>query len=172
MRALAVLIALLFLPVAVPAKGDPWKALSIERIDSLNAPDFSLEDLDGNSVTLSGFDGKVVFLNFWATWCPPCKEEMPSMEALYNRFKDEGLAVVAVTSYEGRKKVAKFIKSNAYTFTVLLDSSGMVSREYKAVFIPTTFLIDKNGMVVGKVTGSRNWGSDSAYNLIEELLDR
>ncbi len=93
------------------------------------------------------------------------------MEALHKRFKDKGLVVIAVNSEEGDNKVSKFIKKKGYTFLVLLDSDGSVtSNSYRAIGIPTTYLIDKQGMVVGKAEGARDWDSKESFRLIEEIL--
>ncbi|MBI5874919.1 MAG: redoxin domain-containing protein [Deltaproteobacteria bacterium] len=164
-------------PLNVDAAGqDYWADAGVVRIGDkkpVSAPDFTLSALDGKKVSLKDFKGKAVFLNFWATWCPPCTIEMPSMEALHKRFKDKGLVVIAVNSEEGEKKVSKFIKKKGYTFLVLLDSDGSVSSDsYRAIGFPTTYLIDRQGMVVGKAEGAREWDSKESFRLIEEILKK
>ncbi|HHL39126.1 MAG TPA: TlpA family protein disulfide reductase [Deltaproteobacteria bacterium] len=157
-------------PGAGAAGADPWRELGVERMGPFKAPDFTLDDVDGATVTLSELRGKVVFLNFWATWCPPCKEEMPSMEALHRKFASRGLVVLAVNDYESRDKAASFVKKHGYTFRVPVDPSGKVSEAYRAMLLPTTFIIDRRGMVIGKATGARRWDGPEAFELFGELL--
>lgn len=161
-------------PEIITAGQDYWADAGVVRIGEkkpIPAPDFTLNTLDGKKVSLKEFRGKVVFLNFWATWCPPCVIEMPAMEALHKRFKDKGLIVMAVNSEEGAAKVSKFIKKKSYTFLVLLDSAGSVSADtYRAIGFPTTYLINRRGMVIGKAEGARAWDSQESFGLIEEIL--
>ena len=126
------------------------------------AEDFELEDLKGNRVKLSDYKGQIVFLNFWATWCPPCRAEMPDMEEIYKKYGDKGVAILAVNSTsmelrggtdskKARKQVEEFIESNGYIFPVLLDSDDEVLIKYNNIVpitgIPTTFMIDKKGQI-------------------------
>lgn len=163
-------------PEKAAAGHDYWADAGIVRIGEkkpIPAPDFTLNTLDGKKVSLKDFKGKVVFLNFWATWCPPCVVEMPSIEALHKRFKDKGLVIAAVDSEEDVQKVSKFIKKKGYTFLVLLDSDGAVSSDtYRAIGFPTTYLIDRRGMVIGKAEGARAWDSEEIFRLIEEILKK
>jgi len=158
------------------AEQDYWRDAGVVRIGdkkSVKAPDFVLSTLDGRKVSLKDFRGKAVFLNFWATWCPPCVVEMPSMEALHKRFKGKGLVVLAVNDAENVNKVGSFIKKRGYTFHVLLDSDGLVTDgSYRVVGLPTTYLIDSNGMVVGKAEGVRAWDSPESFRLMEEIIKR
>jgi peroxiredoxin len=122
------------------------------------APNFSLEDLSGKKANLKQYRGKVVFLNFWATWCGPCKEEMPSMEALYQKFKERGFVFLTISvDYEEKKKVKEFIDKHHYTFPVLIDSKGFTLDFYGVKGIPTTILIDKKGRMVGRAIGPKDW---------------
>jgi len=158
------------------AEQDYWRDAGVVRIGdkkSVKAPDFVLSTLDGRKVSLKDLRGKAVFLNFWATWCPPCVVEMPSMEALHKRFKGKGLVVLAVNDAENVNKVGSFIKKRGYTFHVLLDSDGLVTDgSYRVVGLPTTYLIDSNGMVVGKAEGVRAWDSPESFRLMEEIIKR
>ncbi len=126
--------------------------------------DFSLEALDGKKVSLSSFKGKVVLLSFWATWCGPCKQEMPAMEKLYQKLKGRGFEVVAVDMMEDRATVAAFVKTSGYTFPVLLDTTGEVGGNglYAARAIPTNYIVDKAGKIVGRKIGIDGpaWTSD------------
>jgi thiol-disulfide isomerase/thioredoxin len=121
--------------------------------------DFSLPLVSGKTQSLAALAGKVVFLNFWATWCPPCREEMPSMEKLYQRFKSEGLEFFAVDIQEGKKEVEAFIKERGFTFPVALDAEGSAAATYGIRSIPTTFIIDKSGNIIAAAIGGRKWDS-------------
>ncbi|MFC1496372.1 TlpA family protein disulfide reductase [Candidatus Margulisiibacteriota bacterium] len=134
------------------------------------APDITVEDFNGKKVKLSDFRGKVVMLNFWATWCPPCRKEMPSMELLYDGMKDEDFVMMAVSMGEEKAKVKKFIDDNDYTFPVYLDKNRKASAKYSVTGIPTTLLIDKNGKIAYKKVGGEDWNSKENVDRIERLL--
>ena len=111
------------------------------------APDFELSSLDGKVVSLSDFRGKPVFLNFWATWCGPCRFEMPFIQKMYEGLSNEGLVVLAVNVQENPTRVKEFVESFGLTFPVLLDTNSEVRLAYNIRGIPTTFFIDKNGII-------------------------
>ncbi len=111
------------------------------------APDFTLTDLEGNSVTLSEYRGKVVFINFWATWCPPCRAEMPEIEAIYQEYKDKGVVVIGVDILEPEDVVRQFVEQGGYSWIFVLDATGAVSDDYKITAIPTSFFIDREGVI-------------------------
>jgi peroxiredoxin len=138
--------------------------------------DFTLKSLDGSSVSLSSFKGKVVLLSFWATWCGPCKLEMPEMQALYEKLKGRGFEIVAVDMMEDKATVSSFIKKNGYTFPVLLDSTGEVGGAglYDARAIPTNYIIDKAGRIVGRKIGvdGPSWTSSERTAVFESLLSQ
>jgi thiol-disulfide isomerase/thioredoxin len=119
------------------------------------APGFALPTSGGQTVVLSSFRGRVVFLNFWATWCPPCRLEMPAMERLHQDFKDQGLVILAVDIEESPKLVAKFMKEFRLTFPALLDADSRMSSRYGVRGLPTTVLIDRQGRSVGRAIGPR-----------------
>lgn len=147
------------------------KKLGIERAEKvLRAPDFTLEDLSDKRLGLKDLRGKVVFLNFWATWCVPCREEMPAMEKLYRELKGQGLEVVAINVQESKKEVRKFLAELGVAFTVLLDKDGKVSEEYGTWAIPLSYFINRRGEFIGKVNGSRQWDSQEAGAFFQELL--
>ena len=136
------------------------------------APDFTLTDMQGKQVTLAQFRGKVVILNFWATWCPPCREEMPSMERLSQQFKDQGLVLLAVNVEEdGFEAVSSFLNKNPYSFPILLDTAVDVQNLYQVYRFPESFLIDRNGNVVDKIIGGRDWMSAPILAKIKLLLN-
>ena len=118
------------------------------------APDFVLEDMNGNNVQLSDLRGKGVFLNFWGTWCKPCEKEMPYMERQYSHFKNLGVEILAVNIGESDIAIESFVNRHALTFPILKDKDRTVTEAYDITPIPTTFLIDKNGKVLKVITGS------------------
>jgi cytochrome c biogenesis protein CcmG/thiol:disulfide interchange protein DsbE len=124
-----------------------------------DAPDFSLPNLDDKTVKLSDYRGKVVFLNFWATWCKPCREEMPSMEVLYKNFERDGLVILAVSidRVTTKKDIPPFVKGLSLTFPVLVDSWGQTDKRYKLMGVPETYIIDQQGVLREKVIGPRDW---------------
>ncbi|WZL72573.1 TlpA disulfide reductase family protein [Clostridiaceae bacterium 35-E11] len=113
------------------------------------APDFTLENMQGEQVTLSELKGKNVLINFWATWCPYCIEEMPDLQKLYNENKDNDFVVLAIDVGEPRSDVEEYLSENPYEFPVLLDKDGKVSMQYLVRGIPTSYMIDKEGMIRG-----------------------
>ncbi len=122
------------------------------------APDFELSTLNGGNVKPSNYKGKIVFLNFWATWCPPCREEMPSMESLYQRLKDRNFEMLAVSiDKDGEKIVRPFVEKHGLNFTVLLDPGGKTYPLYGLTGVPETFIIGKNGMILQKIIGPQDW---------------
>lgn len=132
-----------------------YEPLTVGRV----APDFELPGLDEKTVRLSDFRGKVVFLNFWATWCKPCREEMPSMEVLYKNFEKDGLVILAVSidRVTTKKDIPPFVKSMNLTFPVLVDSWGQTDKRYKLMGVPETYIIDRDGVLREKVIGPRDW---------------
>ncbi|OHD71645.1 MAG: hypothetical protein A2177_13450 [Spirochaetes bacterium RBG_13_68_11] len=138
--------------------------------EPIDADDFELSSLTGGKVKLSSYRGRVVFLNFWATWCPPCRAEMPSMERLHKLLRDRGLEIVAVDLQEPKDTVRKFVKDNALTFTVLLDPQGAVGGAWGAQSIPTTYLIDRKGAILARSVGSREWDTPDMVSLLETVL--
>lgn len=116
------------------------------------APNFQLTTLDGKTVELSDYRGKGVFLNFWATYCPPCKEEMPYMDNLYKEFKDKGIEILAVNVGEPPLTAQKFVERYDLSFPILMDEREEVYKAYGVKPIPSTFLIDKDGKVIDRVT--------------------
>jgi peroxiredoxin len=134
------------------------------------APDFELPLLTGEAVRLTDFRGKVVFLNIWATWCGPCREEMPSMEKLHQALKDQDFEILAVSvDSEGVDAVAPFAKTFNLTFPILLDREGAIGRLYGTTGVPETFIIDKRGVIVSKVIGYRNWSDAGVIQRLKEL---
>ena len=138
---------------------------------TVSSRDFSLPLVSGEPQSLSALKGKVVFLNFWATWCGPCRDEMPSMEVLYKRFKDEGLEILAVNCQENQEDVLAFMSNYGLTCPALLDEDGRVNGAYGIQAIPTTFLIDREGRIILRLVGSINWDTEKIHAAIESLLN-
>ncbi|MBI3027992.1 MAG: TlpA family protein disulfide reductase [Candidatus Rokubacteria bacterium] len=135
------------------------------------AKDFSLPTPEGKTFRLADHRGKVVFLNFWATWCPPCKEEMPAMERLYQRFKERGFVVLAVSvDVEGAALVNPFVREHQLTFPIALDPKMAVAEQYGVRGLPSSFLVDKRGTLIGLALGPREWNGKASRALIESLL--
>ena len=137
----------------------------------MEAPAFVLPDLDGHEIRLSDFKGKVVLLNFWATWCGPCREEMPDMQALWEKTRDKGFVILAVAADRGEKKpVVAFARELALTFPILLDPDGDVRNRYEVAALPMSYLIGRDGRISGRVVGGKAWASPEAFALIDHLL--
>jgi peroxiredoxin len=135
-----------------------------------SAPVFTVPSAEGRSLSLTDSRGSVVLLNFWATWCPPCREEMPSMERLYQRYRDRGFTVLAVSIDRNVAAVAPFVKEFQLTFPIGLDPESAVTRLYRVRALPTTVLIDRSGQVVAGAAGARTWDSPAAHAVIDALL--
>ncbi|GMR07074.1 MAG: hypothetical protein BMS9Abin26_0076 [Gammaproteobacteria bacterium] len=138
------------------------------------APDFTLKDLNNNTVKLSDFRGKLVLLNFMDTGCHWCKKEMPHLQKLYDQFKGRDFVIVVVfTDRRGAKAVVPFMKKSGYTFFTdsgLLDPTGRVSIMYRVTGTPTSYLLDQEGRIIAWGAGYREWSRKEALNLIEKLL--
>jgi len=134
------------------------------------APNFTLPDLNGKSVSLGDYRGKAVLLNIWATWCKPCVAEMPSMEKLYQTMKGEDFDILAVSvDAAGAETVAPFMKKYKLNFTVLLDPKGTLKYKYQTTGIPESYIIDKNGTIVEKIIGPRDWAASEAVRIFQQL---
>jgi peroxiredoxin len=134
-------------------------------------PDFTLPDLQGKKVQLSALRGKVVFINIWATWCPPCIEEMPTMQRLYSQLHDRGLEILAISiDALGAQVVGPFMQQYQLTFPALLDPAGSIERLYQTGGVPESFVVDKQGRLVEKVVGPRDWAHPQVIVMFERLL--
>jgi len=136
------------------------------------APEFALPDVDGNIRHLSSFRGRVVLLNFWATWCPPCRAEMAALEVLYQSYKHQGFEVVAVASdVQGVEAVQPFMSQHQLTFLPLLDTATRVTRTYGVTTLPTSYILDREGRLVTVEVGSRDWTTAESRALIASVLE-
>jgi peroxiredoxin len=148
------------------------KALSILPPNTeVDAVDFSVESLVGDLENLSDYRGKVIFLNFWATWCGPCRAEVGEIDALYETLKDEDFMIMALSIQEKKKKVSKFMENNDIDFPVYLDSDGTVAAMYGVTGIPTTYIIAPDGKIVGRAIGPRQWGGQDSIDLMRSLMN-
>jgi len=135
------------------------------------APTFTLRNLQGNLEGLEDYKDKVIVLNFWATWCAPCLEEMPAFEELYRRYRSQGLTVLAVSLDKGDSlKVKNFVDANNLTFPVLLDSEGVAEKLYPSFTIPFTYVIDRKGRIAARVDGAKNWASIETFAALDILV--
>ena len=134
--------------------------------------DFKLQTPAGAAVSLSSYAGKVILLNFWATWCPPCRNEIPSIESLYTKFKDQGFVVLGVDLQEDPASVSDFVKKYAITYPVVLDQTGQVASQYGARGIPLSFLIDRKGQITSGAIGGREWSGPETEALVKALLSQ
>ena len=138
--------------------------------EGINPIEFNLPLLDGTKISLSQFKGKVVFLNFWATWCGPCRSEMPSMEAVYQKLKDKGLEILAVNLGDSKSKVSAFMNENKLSFPAVLDEKSVTGSYYNVQAIPATYIIDKRGLIVARIVGSINWNTPKIISALETVL--
>ncbi|MGD9136541.1 MAG: TlpA disulfide reductase family protein [Desulfobacterales bacterium] len=140
---------------------------------NIQAPDFSFPGLDDKKVSLGDHKGKIVLVNIWATWCPPCVEEMPSMEKLYQKFKGKNFEILAVSIDEtGAKAVAPFMKKTRLTFPALIDAQGTIKTTYKITGIPESFIIDKQGFLIKKIVGPVDWAAPKVFRYFSELIQK
>ncbi|MCS0672041.1 TlpA disulfide reductase family protein [Cytobacillus firmus] len=173
--AAAVIVLLLFIvdKTILKEKGVVEQAGQMQKYDKMEdpedlpvglekgnlAPDFELTDMEGNPVKLSDFRGKAVLLNFWASWCPPCRAEMPHMEKLYNKYKGENFDILAVNLTNTEKNsgdAEKFVKELELTFTIPMDVKGEAGSDYNIMAYPTSYFIDSDGVIREKVLGALN----------------
>ena len=130
-----------------------------------------LQNTDGRSVSLDDYRGKIVFLSFWTTWCPTCTTEMPAMEKLHRKLAGKNFAMLAINVKESASRVKSFFDKNKLTFTALLDTTGEASTEFGLRVIPTAFILDKSGNIIGRIAGPREWDSQNYVALFERLAE-
>jgi peroxiredoxin len=157
----------------VHADENPPKNYRLKQLNpianGLTAPDLSLPDTKGTEHRISHYRGHVTVVNFWSTWCIPCREEMPSLENAWQRVKPSGIIVLAVAMQDDLKSIELFLKDSAVSFPVLLDSEGTTAAQWQVVGIPTTFILDTSGQIVFKAVGIRTWDSDKIVNKLLQL---
>jgi len=142
-------------------------------VKGVPAPNFTLPGLDGKTVSLADYRGKVVLLNIWATWCPPCVDEMPSMEKLHQELKGEAFKILAVSiDASGAKAVLPFMKKHKLSFHALTDTKGAIKSLYQATGVPESFIIDKNGVIAEKVIGPMDWATPDVIRYFRDLVQK
>jgi len=166
-------------PANAPARRRPGKVLplvdAMKELDLIRpsraklAEDFTLATPGGGTFKLSEHRGKVVMINFWATWCPPCLEEMPAMERLYRQQKDAGFTLVAVSVDTDPKKVTPFVAAHKLTFTVGLDPKMDLANAYAVRALPSSFLVGRDGSLTALAIGPRHWDNDAAHSVVEGM---
>ena len=150
---------------------DPFVRLNLARVTPATlAPDFTVPSLTAGPLRLADFRGRVVLLNLWATWCPPCREEMPSMERLYQRYRARGFTILALSVDRNVAAIPGFVEGFRLTFPIGLDPDGAVATAYRMRALPTTIVIDRAGHVVAGAAGARDWDSPAAHAVVEALL--
>ncbi len=135
------------------------------------APEFELKGEDGTLYRLSDYRGQVVILNFWATWCPPCREEMPSMERAWQKIKEKGIVIIAVNVGEDEDTIFAFTGEYPVTFPLPMDIDGAVIKKYPVVGLPTTYIISPEGIVTHRAVGPREWDHSQLLDQLRNMLN-
>jgi len=166
----AFLIIGLFLQL--PSYGAEPLGFHLNPVPPQPAADFTLQDMDDQSHSLKNYRGKVVMLNFWATWCPPCRHEMPSMQALYQRYNNQGFTVLAINEWEDADRVFVYTGqlSTSPAFPILFDKVGKVADKFDVRGLPTTVLLNKKGQIVYRAIGGRDFNHPEVDKVIRSLL--
>lgn len=149
------------------AQTAPW---DIEKLPSSKAPAFSLPDLKGRTNTNATFRGQVLLINFWATWCAPCREEMPALDRLQKQFEGKGLAVISISVDSEQSVIKEFIKGAKTQFPILHDPEMKCHDEYKVFAYPTTFLVDRQGVIQRYWIGPQEWESEEFKQILQSYL--
>lgn len=161
-------LIIIFLCCGIPFTGLVGSVSGMARTPRPNEfIDFTLKDINGKPHTLSDYKGKLIFLNFWASWCPPCRAEMPSIQKLYEDSDKDKFVILAVDVRENEKKVKDFVKRKGYTFPILFDGDGKVARKYRVRAFPTTYIIDQKGKVLSMLEGARYWSWEEFKPLVK-----
>ncbi|UCG14252.1 MAG: TlpA family protein disulfide reductase [Deltaproteobacteria bacterium] len=147
-----------------------FRRLDITMINERDPLEGQVSDLQGKKVNLSSFRGNVAFLTFWTTWCPSCRIEMPALQKLYARYRPRGFMVLAVSIQEPPGKVVDYFRSMSLSYTPLLDPKARMALSLGVWSVPSTFILDRKGFVLGKAVGSRHWESPDARKLLQLLL--
>jgi thiol-disulfide isomerase/thioredoxin len=167
MRYLHILLLTIAIAAAACTGGETFKPPA----EGEYAPDFTLNDLAGKPTTLSELKGSVVLLNFWATWCPPCREEIPSMAALNRIMSGKPFRMLTVSIDQGGREAAiDYFNRSGTSLPTLLDSEGKVGKKYGITGVPQTFVIDKNGVIIKKIIGPLNWSGPEALRLLNDAM--
>jgi thiol-disulfide isomerase/thioredoxin len=150
-RSVAAVAVLLILALAACSGSRPEQVGGITQ--GIKAREFSLQSLDGEEVSLSDLNGQVVLVNFWASWCEPCRDEIPDLEAAYQKYHDEGFTILGINVQESPDTVKEFVARLGITYPVLLDVDGRVLKEYRSGGLPISLVLDRNGVIRARQTG-------------------
>ncbi|UCE94546.1 MAG: TlpA family protein disulfide reductase [Flavobacteriaceae bacterium] len=166
MKKIALFILMGCIALLITACGD-YQVVTVGK----PAPDFDTVDLNGEVWSLSKLQGKVVFLNFWATWCPPCREEMPSMQKLYAKLPKDKFTMLALFNKDDPAAVEKFVTQLSITFPILSDEYNIIGARYGLAGLPETFIIDKQGVIREKFIGPAEWDSQQVVEMITKYIN-
>ena len=163
-------------PFDVSAEQDTKNIARNYRLDTVKgnsvAPDFTLPDHRGISHRLADYTGYVVIINFWSTWCIPCRQEMPALERAWQKLKPSGVILLSVAMQDELESVDRFLENSPVSFPVLLDSDGEIAKQWRVIGIPATFILSTSGRIAYRASGIREWDSDSIINKILDLGKR
>ncbi len=175
---LLVLLSTFMVTLPASAASKAWYAARLEKLGfyvfdaPFTYPDFRVTDMAGAQKGRSSLKGKIVLLNFWATWCPPCKEEIPHIESLSKTMKGKAFEVFAVSLGEDAETVRRFVAEQKMTFPVYLDPKNSLAKTYASQGIPTTYILDKEGRFIAGMVGSYNYANPDFVSLLNELAQR
>lgn len=162
--------------LALAQGGKPAQSPIIQSIgmvpitEEIPSPDFTLKDPSGKEVALSSYAGRYVLLNFWATWCVPCREEMPSLQTLAGELEPLGLSVIAVSSLESPSLVSSFLEENDLSLQTALDEDGLLAYRYGVRGLPLTYLISPDGKIVAAKIGAQDWAAEAVVSGLKNLV--
>lgn len=169
------MIALLFLIIFLLNNVWPEKALSANLLQAFTnpklLPQFSLYDLEGNLINIEDYKGKIILLNFWATWCPNCRQEAPFLEKLYDQFKTKDFLIFRINAKESKETIHKYLEKHPSKIAILLDEKNKVGNLMAVWAHPTSFLIDAQGRIRYRAMGMVDWSSAEVVTIIEKMLD-
>jgi peroxiredoxin len=168
MKKLSLIILFLCFPLFLSGCGERLTG----AIVGLPAPDFTLEDRQGKTWTLSELKGQVVFVNFWATWCPPCIEEMPSMQRLYSTLPKDKFKMLAILNRDDPKLADSFAAKFGITMPILNDQNNMTGSVYGLTGVPETYIVDKHGILRKKIIGPAQWDSPANIQMLTEYINQ
>ena len=167
-----ILIPLIVLFACSPVFADATQPLKgIRHYDIGIAPDFTLQDIDGESFALKDYRGRWVFLHFWASWCGPCRKEMPTIEKLIDKIDNEKLKIVMVNTAEDDDTIFTFLGSLGIEAISLMDKDGVITEKYKPRGLPTTFIIDPKGYLRYQAIGGREWDKKEYLDFIQQTIN-
>lgn len=167
---LSILIsALTAIPLSANAEISKKQTIDAVRVIK-RAPDFSLRDTDNKLRKFSDYRGHVVAVNFWATWCPPCRKELPSMQMTYNALKKTGFRIIGVNVGEKWDTVASFLNNFSLTYPIVLDTDSSAMEKWNITGLPTTFIVDKQGRIIYRITGGRDWNDPAFRNKLKMII--